>query len=36
MGLLTKKPANSKQTKRLMIALAAALFALACLFAAMK
>jgi len=36
MGLLTKKPANSKQTKRLMIALAAALLALACLFAAMK
>ena len=37
MNLLSKKPpANSKQTKRLMIALAAALLALACVLMAMK
>ena len=36
MGLLSKKPANSKQTKRLMIALGAALSALACIYAAMR
>ena len=29
INLLKKRPANSRQTKRLMIALAAALFALA-------
>ena len=37
MSLLTKKPpANSKQTKRLMIAFAAALLALACVLMAMR
>lgn len=37
MSLLTRKPpANSKQTKRLMIALAAALLALASVLMAMK
>ena len=36
MGLFTKRPASSKQTKRLMIAFGAALSALACIWAAMN
>jgi hypothetical protein len=35
-SLFSKKPANGKQTKRLMIAFGAALSALACLYAAMR
>ena len=35
MFCIKKKPASPKQTKRLMIALAAALFALACVISAM-
>ena len=34
-SLFSKKPANGKQTKRLMIAFGAALSALACLYVAM-
>jgi len=35
-GLFSKKPASAKQTKRLMIALGAALSALACIWVALR